>query len=373
MIRKNLLIACSSVCLLAAACSPTQKIKVTKTNSLKEAYKNDFLIGTALNTSQIQERDSVVNGVIKQHFNAATPENIMKAELLHPGWDRYNFELADKLVAYGAKNNIKINAHTLIWHSQMPSFIRGIKSADSIKQYMENHITTVASRYDGKVYSWDVVNEALNEDGTLRNSVFLQKLGPDYIVEAFRLAQKAAPNTKLYYNDYNIEQPKKRAGAIEIIKKIQAAGVRIDGVGIQGHWHMNDAPMDKIEQSIKEFGALGIEVMFTELDLSVLPNPRGRNNSADISATAAYNESINPYKSGMPDSVQQKLAKSYAELFQLFLKYPKTVSRVTFWGVDDGQSWLNDFPVRGRTNYALLFDRKLQPKTALYSLLDLKK
>lgn len=372
MVHKNLLIACSSVCLLAAACSHSQQIKVTKSNSLKEAYKNDFLIGTALNTSQIQERDSVVDNVIKQQFSAATPENIMKAEIIHPGWDKYNFDLADKLVAYGAKNNIKINAHTLIWHSQLPSFIRGIKSADSIKLYMQNHINTVAARYDGKVYSWDVVNEALNEDGTLRNSVFLQKLGPDYIVEAFRLAQKAAPNTKLYYNDYNIEQPKKRAGAIEIIKKIQAAGVRIDGVGIQGHWHMNDAPLDKIEESIKEFSALGIEVMFTELDLSVLPNPRGRNNSADIAATAAYNESINPYKNGIPDSAQQKLAKSYTELFQLFLKYKKSVSRVTFWGVDDGQSWLNDFPVRGRTNYALLFDRKLQPKKAFFSLIDLK-
>lgn len=373
MTHKNLLVACSSVCLLAAACSPTQKIKITKANSLKEAYKNDFLIGTALNTPQILERDSLVNSVIKQQFSAATPENIMKAEVIHPEWDKYNFDQADKLVAYGAKNNIKINAHTLIWHSQLPPFIRGIKSADSIKLYMQNHINTVAARYDGKVYSWDVVNEALNEDGTLRNSVFLQKLGPDYIVEAFRLAQKAAPNTKLYYNDYNIEQPKKRAGAIEIIKKIQAAGVRIDGVGIQGHWNMNDAPMAYIEESIKEFGALGIEVMFTELDLSALPNPRGRNNSADISATAAYNESINPYKTNFPDSAQQKLANAYADIFKLFLKYKKNISRVTFWGVDDGQSWLNDFPVRGRTNHALLFDRKLQPKKAFYSLIDLKK
>jgi endo-1,4-beta-xylanase len=270
------------------------------------------------------------------------------------------------------KNDIEVTAHTLIWHSQTPTFLRGMKSADSIKQYFVNHINTVASRYDGKVYSWDVVNEALNEDGTLRNSIFLQKLGDDYIVEAFRLAQKAAPHTKLIYNDYNIEQPKKRAGAIAIIKKIQAAGVRIDGVGIQGHWHVDNVPMKEIEESIKEFSALGVQVAFTELDLSVLPNPRGRANSADISQTADYNAQINPYTKRLPDSMQQKLATAYADLFSLFLKYKDNIDRVTFWGVNDGQSWLNGFPVRGRTNYPLLFDRQYKPKPAFYKVIETK-
>jgi endo-1,4-beta-xylanase len=359
--------------LLLVSCSNTKKATTTSgVPSLKETFKKDFLIGTALSAGQIEEKDSNAARLIPQQFNAATPENIMKAEIIHPGWDKYNFDLADKLVDYAKKNDIKVTAHTLIWHSQTPAFLRGIKDADSIKQYFVNHITTVASRYDGKVYSWDVVNEALNEDGTLRNSIFLQKLGDDYIVEAFRLAQKAAPHTKLYYNDYNIEQPKKRAGAIAIIKKIQAAGVRIDGVGIQGHWHMDNPPMENIEESIKEFSALGIQVAFTELDLSVLPNPRGRNNSADISQTAQYNESINPYTKGLPDSVQQKLATAYANLFNLFLKYKDNVDRVTFWGVNDGQSWLNGFPVRGRTNYPLLFDRQFKPKPAFYAVIDTK-
>jgi len=299
-----------------------------------------------------------------------TPENIMKAEIIHPGWDRYNFDLADKMVAYAQKNDMKVTAHTLIWHSQTPSFLRGIKDADSVRQFFVNHITTIASRYDGKVYSWDVVNEALNEDGTMRKSIFLDKLGDDFIVEAFRLAQKAAPNTKLYYNDYNIEQPKKRAGAIGIIKKIQAAGVRIDGVGIQGHWHADNVPMGDIEQSIKEFSALGIDVAFTELDLSVLPNPRNRANSADISQTAEYNAQINPYTKGLPDSTQQKLATAYANLFNLFLKYSDKIGRITFWGVNDGQSWLNGFPVRGRTNYPLLFDRQYNPKLAFYKVIE---
>ncbi len=367
-----LLTALTSGLLFACCAGPHIAIgQTSKTASLKETFKNDFLIGTAINTPQIEEKDTGAARLIPQQFNALTPENIMKAQIIHPGWDNYNFDLADKLVAYAQKNHLKVNAHNLIWHSQLPSFMRGMNDADSVRQYFVNHITTVASRYDGKVYSWDVVNEALNEDGTMRNSIFLQKLGDNYVVEAFRLAQKAAPHTKLYYNDYNIEQPKKRAGAIALIKKIQAAGVRIDGVGIQGHWSADHVPMEDIEQSIKEFGALGIEVMFTELDLSVLPNPF-KHNTADVNTTAAYNDNINPYTNGLPDSVAQAQAKAYGDLFRLFLKYKKNVSRVTLWGVDDGQSWLNNFPVRGRTNYALLFDRNFQPKPAFYSVIAAK-
>ncbi|HEY4209127.1 MAG TPA: endo-1,4-beta-xylanase, partial [Puia sp.] len=241
-----------------------------------------------------------------------------------------------------------------------------------LRTWFTGHITSIASRYDGKVYSWDVVNEALNEDGTLRNSIFLQDLGPDYLVEAFRLAQKAAPHTKLYYNDYNIEQPKKRAGAIALIKKIQAAGVRIDGVGIQGHWRANNVPLADIEASIREFSALGVEVMFTELDLSVLPNPHDHA-TADVSQTAAGSTGMNPYTDGLPDSVEDIQVKAYADLFHLFLKYKGKVSRVTFWGVDDGMSWLNGWPIRGRTDYPLLFDRKLHPKKAYFAVISAKK
>lgn len=340
--------------------------------ALKEVFKDDFAIGTALNTVQVEEKDPGAAALVPQQFNAITPENIMKAVVMHPEWDRYDFDLADKLVAYAKKNNMVVNAHTLIWHSQLPSFVSGMKDADSVRQYFTNHITTIASRYDGKVYSWDVVNEALNEDGTMRNSIFLEKLGEDFVVEAFRLAQKAAPNTKLYYNDYNIEQPRKRAGTIALIKKIQAAGVRIDGVGIQGHWHVNNIPLADIEQSIKEFAALDIEVMFTELDLSVLPNARNIV-GADVNQKAEYEATLNPYVKGLPDSVQVKLSNGYGDLFRLFLQHHDKISRVTFWGVDDGQSWLNNFPVRGRTNYPLLFDRQFKPKPAFYKTIETKK
>ncbi|RYY24355.1 MAG: 1,4-beta-xylanase, partial [Chitinophagaceae bacterium] len=302
--------------------------------SLKETFKNDFLIGTAMNTAQINERDSQAAVLIPQQFNAATPENIMKAEVIHPGWDVYNFELADKLVAYGKKNNIKINGHTLVWHSQLPAFTRRMQSVDSFRTFFTNHINTVAKRYHGKVASWDVVNEALNEDGTMRNSIFLQRLGPDYITEAFRLTAAASPGTELYYNDYNNEQPAKRAGCIAIIKKVQAAGVRIDGVGIQGHWHAGKIPLKDIEESILQYAALGLKVMITELDIEVLPrNFQG----ADVNQRANNVPAQNLYPNGLPDSVQQQLANDYAALFELFLKHKVKISRVTFWGVNDGQ------------------------------------
>ncbi len=339
---------------------------------LKESYKNSFLIGAALNGAQIDETDPIVAKTITHEFSAITPENVMKAEIIHPGWDIYNFNYADKLVALGKKYQIAVNGHTLIWHSQLPEFAKRINNSDSLRYYFENHIKTLASRYDGKIASWDVVNEALNEDGSLRNTIFLQKLGPNYIVEAFRLAQKAAPNTELYYNDFNIENPQKRAGAIDMIKKIQAAGVRIDGVGIQGHWQVNKVPFNNIEESIIAFSKLGLKVMFTELDITVLPNPWD-SNTADVNMKAENNAYFNPYTSGIPDSIQQIFTKTYIDLFALFLKHKKEVTRVTFWGVNDHQSWLNDWPIKGRTNYPLLFDRNSKPKDTYYNILDLPK
>ncbi len=359
-----------SVSLVIGACSASRNHSSTSaTYGLKDAFKKDFGIGTALNNIQIEEKDPKAAALIQQQFNMATPENIMKPEVNHPQWDVYNFEMGDKMVAYCQKNNIKVNGHTLVWHSQMPAFARRIQSVDSFRTYFTDHISTVASHYDKKVYSWDVVNEALNEDGTMRKSIFLQKLGPDFVTDAFRIAAAAAPNTQLYYNDYNNEQPAKRAGCIALIKKIQAAGVRIDGVGIQGHWHLGKIPLKDIEESIQQYSALGLQVMFTELDIEVLQrNFQG----ADISQRTTETGNMNPYVNGLPDSIQQKLADDYAALFRLFLKYKGKVSRVTFWGVNDGQSWLNGWPVRGRTNYPLLFDRNYLPKPAYQAVMALK-
>lgn len=369
MFPKKHLIALSAIALLNSSVLPNGA-SAQKLPSLKDAYKKDFGIGTAMNNAQIDERDPKTTEFIVRQFNMVTPENIMKSALLHPKWDTYTFEMADKLVAFGQKHNIKINGHTLIWHSQLPSFIRGIKSADSIRTFFNDHIKTVAGRYNGKVHSWDVVNEALNEDGTMRKSVFLQYLGEDFVTEAFRLAQQAAPKTELYYNDYNNEQPKKRAGCIALMKKVKDAGVRIDGVGIQGHWHVGRVPFKDIEDSILEYSAMGLQVMFTELDIEVLPrNFQG----ADVGQRMTANAQSNPYPTALPDSVQNQLAADYEALFKLFLKHKDKVTRVTFWGVNDGDSWLNNWPVRGRTSYPLLFDRKNQPKPAFDKVIALKK
>jgi len=371
--EKSVLFTMAFAALLLTNCSSISKTSETKQlSNLKDVFKDDFLIGTAVNVNQIQETNPQLTEVEVTHFNAVTPENIMKAEVLQPEKGRYDFEMADQLVDLAKQRNMVVNAHALIWHSQLPDFVRRMKDADSVRHFFKDHITTVATRYKDKVYSWDVVNEALNEDGTMRKSIFLDKIGEDFVVEAFKLTQAVSPETKLYYNDYNIEQPKKRAGAIRLIKQIQAAGVRIDGVGIQGHWNVNNIPMKDIEDSILEFAALGVDVMFTELDISVLPNPLNES-TADVGAHAEYDARMNPYAGGLPDSVQNKLANGYESLFRLFLKHKDKIGRVTLWGVSDADSWLNDWPVRGRTNYPLLFDRELKPKAAFHQLINIKK
>lgn len=369
--KYNKKIILSFIASVLCALSFNLSFSQTKIQSLKSVYQEDFLIGTALGTEHILEKNEKANLLIKREFNAITPENIMKSQLIHPAVNIYNFDIADKYVEYGQKNKMYVVGHTLVWHSQLPAFVNKIRSADSLRIFMTEHINTVAGRYAGKINSWDVVNEALNEDGTLRKSIFLNKLGEGYIKEAFDLAAKADPNAALYYNDYNIEQPAKRKGAIEIIKKLQASGTKINGVGIQGHWSINNLNLKNIEESIIEFSQLGIKVAFTELDLTVLPNPWDLK-GADVNQRFAENPALNPYKDALPDSIQTVLANRYKDIFKIFLKHRDKISRVTFWGVDDSHSWLNGFPIRNRTNYPLLFDRALEPKKAYQAVLSLK-
>ena len=369
-LKKKLCLGIISFYVLMTGCTGSKK-SLSDFSSLKDLYKSDFLVGTAMNAEQIEEKEPKAAALIPAEFNSITAENIMKCEVIHPGWDRYNFDQADKFVAYGKRNHMFIIGHNLIWHSQLAPFVSEIKSSDSLMLFMTNHINAVAGRYAGKVNGWDVVNEALNEDGSMRNSIFLEKLGEDYVTKAFELAAKAAPNTELYYNDYNIEQPQKRAGAIKLIKKIQAAGVRIDGVGIQGHWSINKLPLDDLEKSIKEFAELGLKVMITELDVTVLPNPWDLK-GADVNQNFEGNPAMNPYPSNISDSADTKLALYYESLFKLFLKYDDNISRVTFWGVNDGQSWLNNWPIKNRTNYPLLFDKNFNKKSAYKKVAALK-
>jgi endo-1,4-beta-xylanase len=343
--------------------------------SLSDAYKNNFFIGAAISENQILEKDNRSLSIVRNQYNTITPENAMKWMFLQPSPNKFEFELADKYVEFGLNNKMHIVGHTLVWHSQLADFMNEVTDKTIMSNYVNNHINTIVKRYEGKIDTWDVVNEALNEDGTLRESIFLKTLGENYIIDAFKLAEKVDPDAELAYNDYNLCSPKKREGAIRLIKNLQKENAKINAVGIQAHWQLNTPSIDEIEKSIIAFEDLGVKVMFTELDISVLPNPwevvgAGVEQNFD---QFIGDPKMNPYPEILPDYMLQKQAKRYEDIFKLFLKHEDKISRVTFWGVTDKTSWLNDWPIKGRTNYPLLFDRNYQSKEAYQSILDLKK
>ncbi|MBU2976451.1 endo-1,4-beta-xylanase [Zobellia sp. B3R18] len=339
--------------------------------SLKKVYEKDFYIGAAINDRIITGNDTKALKVLKEEFNSLSPENVMKWEALHPSPDTYNFEMADQYVALGKKNNMHIVGHTLLWHSQIGQWMNSVKDSATMANYIKEHITTVASRYMGKIDTWDVVNEALNEDGSLRESVFLKVMGERYLEFAFKMAEKADPTAELYYNDYNMWKPKKREGAIQLIETLQKNGAKINGVGMQGHWGLTEPSLEEVEKSIIAYSKLGIKVAITELDVTVLPNP-WELEGAEISQNFENSEEMNPYPDALPDSVEVQLAERYRDIFKLFLKHSDKIDRVTFWGVNDRSSWLNNWPIKNRTNYPLLFDRKFEPKKAYHAITQLK-
>lgn len=369
-INKQLLFI-AAILTVAIGCKQPNSVPPTEPVTLKNVYKDAFHIGTALNMFQIDESDSVMASLVSREFNSITAENEMKSMQIHPTKDSFNYEYADKFVALGEKHGMFIHGHTLVWHSQLSPWIRNIKDSTEMAEALKSHINAVVSRYKGKIHSWDVVNEALNEDGTLRKSVFLEVMGEDYLALAFKWTSEVDPDTELYYNDYNMANPEKREGAIRLVKNIMDKGIKVDGIGMQGHWHLHTPSLEDIEKSIVDYAALGLKVAITELDISVLPNPQDLV-GAEITQNFENSEIMNPYTKGMPDSIQVKLANRYTDIFKIFLKHKDKISRVTFWGVDDGQSWLNGFPVQGRTNHPLLFDRELKPKSAYDSIIALK-
>ncbi|MGD0347850.1 MAG: endo-1,4-beta-xylanase [Terracidiphilus sp.] len=343
----------------AAAHAPT---------SLKAAYKGDFVIGAAINAAQISGTDARGDAIVAAQFNSISPENCLKWLLVHPQPDKYDFTLPDQYVAFGRKHHMFIVGHNLVWHHQVPDWVfhdekGNLLTRDALLARMRDHIHTVVGRYKGKIQSWDVVNEALNEDGTLRDSLWHKIIGDDYIEKAFEYAHEADPQALLTYNDYNLEKEAKRKGAIELVKKLQAKGIPIASIGLQNHDNLTWPTAGDEDATISAFAALGLKVVISELDVNVLPNG-GNQPTADVSLSIQQSKTLDPYADGLPDSVQQQLAARYADLFRVFLKHRGTVTRVTFWNVSDGDSWLNDWPVTGRKNYPLLFDRNGQPKPA---------
>lgn len=338
-----------------------------KSERLKEIFADSYYIGVALNSRQVNNADDKVNHLIEGHFNSISPENGLKWQLVHPAPDRYNFDFGDAYVALGEKLDAFIIGHCLVWHQQTPRWVYVDENnqplaKEALLRRMEEHIETVAGRYKGRIHGWDVVNEAFNEDGSFRESDWYKIAGKDFIKAAFRKAQEVDPNTELYYNDYNVWKSSKRKGILDLAKEMVAEGIKIDAIGMQGHYQLESPSLAEIEQAIIDIYEAGFKVVVTELDVDVLPRPR-RAEGADLNMNFANSEEYNPYKDGITAEAEAELAERYADIFGIFKKHKDKITRVTFWGLGDGSSWLNNFPVRGRTNYPLLFDRNLEPKT----------
>jgi endo-1,4-beta-xylanase len=376
---KTLQILLTSLLLAAATPAGTAATASTegRQTSLKQAFADAFLVGTALSRAQILGEEPATLELVKQQFNSLTAENEMKWERIEPLEGQFDWEAPDALVAFAEANGMALAGHVLVWHSQIPDWVfqdatGEPASREVLLARMENHINAVVGRYRGKVKYWEVVNEALNDDGTLRQTPWLTIIGEDYIEKAFEFAHRADPGARLYYNDYNMYQPAKRAGAVRLVQALLDKGIPVSAIGMQGHYGLGH-PEDwaDFEGSIKAFAELGVSVHVTELDISVLPFPDEQSRGADLSVNLELNARLNPYADGLPADVEQQQIDRYLNLFRILLAHRDSVERVTFWGVHDAQNWKNDWPMRGRTDYPLLFDRQGQPKPVYYDIIAL--
>jgi endo-1,4-beta-xylanase len=335
--------------------------------ALKDVFQDVFLIGGALNRSLVTGRDPNAAALAEKHFSTITAENDLKWQLVHPQPDRYNWEPADSYVAFGEKNKMFIVGHCLVWHTQTPRWVfqddaGNPLTRDALLARVKDHIMTVVGRYKGRVQGWDVVNEALDDSGTMRNTAWSRIIGEgapdkkyDYIENAFRWAHEADPEAELYYNDYNLEMSKAKCdAAVAIVKHLQSKGLRIDGVGIQLHGGLTYPRAEGLEYALSSLAAAGVKVMITELDLRT--QTRGYR-GADVSKV---NRASTNDANAAAAETQKKLADKYVEIFSVLLKHKKDVSRVTFWGVYDKTSWIGGSP--------LLFDRNYQPKEAFFAV-----
>ncbi len=357
------------IAICAVTCSPENKEPV-----LKDVFSPHFLIGAALSDDVVMDEQGRDAAIVRRHCNTITAENVMKWASIHPSWETYVFEPADRFVAFGQRHNMVIIGHTLVWHNQTDNaaFVDAqgkLLSRDAMLARLKEHITTVVGRYKGKVKGWDVVNEALTDEGPLRTSLWVQTIGEDFIAKAFEFAHEADPDAELYYNDFSLDKPAKRDAVVQLVKDLQARGLRVDGVGIQGHWGMDYPTTENLEAFLTAIGALGIKALVTEMDVDILP-PAWDYQGADINAREELRDELNPYPDGLPDTMQTVLANRYAELFSILVKHSQIVDRVTLWGVTDSTSWLNDWPVRGRTSYPLLFDREYKAKPAFQAVVN---
>jgi len=333
---------------------------------LKDYYKNFFPIGVAVSPQALKTDEAQL---IRKQFNSITPENAMKMGPIHPKENEYFWTHADSIAAFAQRNNLKMRGHTLCWHSQTPKWLfidsNGASvSKEILLQRLKEHITAVVTRYKGKVYAWDVVNEAISDkaDEYLRNSEWLKICDEEYIAKAFQYAHEADPNALLFYNDYNEINPVKREKIFKLVKSLKDAGVPIHGVGLQGHWALNEPSRQQLDSTLTRFSELGLKIQITELDISVYPKEH-----------AARDRKAEDYDITFTKEKEAKQAEVYKMCFELFRKHKNAISGITFWNISDRHSWLDNFPVRGRKDYPLLFDKELNPKSAYWGVVEVSK
>ena len=332
-----------------------------KSESIKEAYKEYFPIGAAVSVKTLSGPDSVL---LLEQFNSITPENALKPGPVHPEPDRYDWRRADEIVNFAAHHGMKIHGHVLVWHEQVPDWMfesGNVKvTKEELLTRMKDHIYTVMSRYKGKIDSWDVVNEAVADHGPeiFRRNTWYDICGEDYLKQAFIFAHETDPEARLFYNDYNMVRPGKRERTYRLLKSLIDEGIPVNGIGIQGHWSIYEPSENELRETIKLFSSLGLEIQITELDMSVYKWEKDRREKHPGESDALTPE------------MEAKQAARYGMIFNVLRDYKTEVGGVTFWGVTDRNSWLNYYPVRGRKNYPLLFDREAQPKKAFYDVVE---
>lgn len=362
--RNNYSILFLPLILMCTACSSSNKLKGNEEKGLKDHYKDHFEVGAAVSPQSLKTDEA---GLIVRQFNSMTAENAMKMGPIHPRENEYNWAGGDSIAAFAKRNNLKLRGHALCWHNQTPRWFFTDSTTgkqvtkEVLLRRLKDHITTVVSRYKGTIYAWDVVNEAISDkaDEYFRPSLFYQICGEEFIAKAFEYAHAADPDALLFYNDYNEINPLKREKIIRMIKELQAKGVPIHGVGLQGHWALNEPSRDQLDKTLSDFAALGLNMQITELDISVYPKEHD-----------ARKRKSSDYDTTFSSEKEAKQIEVYKMCFELFRKYSKNISAVTFWNISDRHSWLDNFPVRGRKDYPLLFDKDLKPKKALYEVIN---
>ena len=378
---------------LAMAFATTTAVQAQ--TSLAEAYRDYWYTGVSVNqwqvkadltganehdvTGQVSNDQTAEWPVIVNNFNWVVAENCMKCEVIHPKEGVYDFTLADKFVDKAKAAGLKVQGHCLIWHSQCAPWFHfdedgKLVSPEVLKKRMREHIYTIVNHFKGRVDAWDVVNEAFEDDGSPRKSLFYQILGTDYIPLAFQYAHEADPNVQLFYNDYSMNKPTKVEGVANFFRPLIEQGLPVTAIGMQGHMILEDAKelLPQYDHSIKTIAALGVPTFFSELDLSVLPNPYGFS-GANVSDRFTYTPEKDPFKDGLTKEKEAEINQYWVDFYKMLIPHKDNILRVNFWCLNDANSWRNDFPIQGRSDYATLYDRQNQPKGMIQEIINLVK